>query len=70
MSGLGFNCLITAKSFKILPMFDCKRRVSKERESVYTIWNACLPERYVYNFDRTLERTASFEPDKRSVVAP
>jgi len=24
---------------------------------------------YVCNFDRTLERTASFEPDKRSVVS-
>jgi len=33
----------------------------------YDLERACRTA-YVYNFDTTLERTASFEPDKRSVV--
>jgi len=48
-------------------MFDYKRRFSKERESVYTVWNV-LAEQHVYYFDKTLEKTSSFEPDQRPVV--
>jgi len=51
---------------KILPVFDYKKRFSKERESVYT-WN--VPAEHVYYLDKTLERTSSFEPDQRLVVS-
>jgi len=34
---------------------------------VYTVWNVPA-EQHVYYFDKTLEGTSSFEPDKRSVV--
>jgi len=35
---------------------------------MYTISNVPA-ERYVYNFDKTLERVSSLEPDQRSVVS-
>jgi len=76
-SRLARKCLRAIYSFtlKILPVFDCtceclilyKRRFSKERESVYAIWNVPAGQ-HVYYFDETLEGTSSFEPDKRSVV--
>jgi len=43
---------------KILPVFDYKRRFSKERESVYTV---CLPNNMFIIW--------SFEPDKQCCLA-
>jgi len=47
---------------RILQVSDSGGRLSEERVCTCTIWNVPT-EQYVYNFDRTLERTAFFEPD-------
>jgi len=60
--------LAFAKSLLVLRiLFGYLLKASRKRQSTCSLWNVPAKQ-YVYNFDKTLEGTASF--DKRSVVSP